>query len=207
MDVFSQIMIDTKSEFKPKDHRNLDNVFLKIVKFSKGERIAIQGIKDISIIPSISQKLKDDNLIAIVSSEKKSANEQSNYIKEYRIGDKFIPLLWNLDNITKLKDEQFHLIALIGIEQLKKDPIAYLSSYLRLLKENGKLMIIMEENSKNDLFLKKLLYEAEMGEMIGLLEKVGFSKRFFIKKVIDGDFKSISITTQKPKLNPLDYFQ
>ena len=206
MDVYSQIMIDTKSEFKPKNHRNLDNVFLKIVKFSKGERVAIQGIKDVSILPSISQKLKDDNLIAIVSSGKKLANELSNYIKEYKIGDKFISLLWNLDNITKLKDEQFHLIALIGIEQLKEDPVAYLSSYLRLLKENGKFMVVMEENSKNDLFLKKLLYEAEMGEMIGLLEKVGFSNRFFIKKIIDNDFKSIAITAQKPKINPTNYF-
>ena len=181
-------MIDTKSEFKPKDHRNLDNVFLKIVKFSKGERIAIQGIKDISIIPSISQKLKDDNLVAIVSSEKKSANELSNYIKEYKIGYKFIPLLWNLDNITKLKDEQFHLIALIGIEQLKKDPIAYLSSYLRLLKENGKLMIIMEENSKNDLFLKKLLYEnnkKDTNSFINYTQKRNIDPIREIKKDVD----------------------
>ena len=42
--------------------------------------------------------------------------------------------------------------------------------------------------------------------MIGLLEKVGFSNRFFIKKIIDNDFKAIAITAQKPRLNPTDYF-
>jgi len=200
-------MTDTRSEFRQREHQNLDNIFLQTVKFAKGERIAIQGLKDFSVIPVISQRLKDDNLIAVVSSEKKSALKLSSYIKEYKKGDKFISLLWNLDNITKLKDEQFHLVALIGIEQLKKEPVAYLSSYFRLLKEKGKLTIIMEESNRNDVFLQRLLYEAEMGEMIGLLEKVGFSKRFFVKKIINGGFKALAITALKSKINISCCFQ
>lgn len=184
-----------------KEHQNLDNIFLRNVKFNKSEKVAIQGLTDFSIIPPLCERLKKDNRVAIISKDRKTNNDVLNYIEEFGKEDLFATLIWDLNKINKLKDEQFDVITIIGIKDLETEPIASLSNHFRLLKEMGKLIVLIEDNDRNDIFLRRLLYEAEMGEMIGLLEKVGFSNRFYIKRVITKYLKALIITAIKPRLN------
>ncbi len=190
-----------------KEHQNLDNIFLRNIRFNKGERVAIQGLTDLSIIPSLSEKLKEDSRIAIISKDRRGDSNISNYLKEFGREDLFTSLVWDLRRIKRLKDEQFNTIALIGIGDLEREPIPSLSSYFRLLKEGGRFMIVMEKSDRNDMFLGRLLYEAEMGEMIGLLEKVGFSKRFYLKRIITNFIEALIITALKTGINISFYFQ
>jgi len=180
-------------------HLNLDNLFLKMTGFNLRDKIALIGMTDLSILPSLSEKLHENNRLALISINRRYYTEMNNYINEFELDERIISLYFDLDKISSWKDSQFDQIICLNIDILKRDPIAILSIFLRLLKDTKHLTIYLENTEKNEFFLRKLLYEASVGEIIGLLEKVGFSNKFYIKRFIDKELKAISIRSTKPK--------
>ena len=167
--------------------------------FNLKDKIALFGLSDLSILPSLFEKLHKSSKLALVSGNRRDYSSLNNYINEFGLKEKIISVYFDLDKISTWKECQFDQIICLNIEMLRKDPIAILSIFLRLLKETKHLTIYIENTDKNEIFLRRLLYQAGIGEIIGLLEKVGFSNKFYIKKFIDKDLKAISIRSIKPK--------
>jgi hypothetical protein len=183
-------------------HINLDNIFIKIARFNPNDKIAIIGIRDLSIIPALTEKLKENIKIALIFNSNKTYSDFTSYMNEYKLSEKILSFYFDLEKISSWNDNQFDQIFCLNIDLLKKEPIGILSEFLRLLKDNRYLNIIMENTDKNEVFLKRLLYVADMGEIIGLLEKVGFSNKFYIRKFIDKELKAVSIRAIKPRIEP-----
>ena len=167
--------------------------------FNLKDKIALFGISDLSILPSLFEKLHKSSRLALVSGNRKDYSALNNYINEFGLNEKIMSVYFDLDKISTWKECQFDQIICLNIEILRKDPIAILSIFLRLLKDTKHLTIYLENTDKNEIFLRKLLYQASVGEIVGLLEKVGFMNKFYIKKFIDKELKAISIRSTKPK--------
>ena len=159
--------------------------------FNLKDKIALFGLSDLSILPSLFEKLHKSSKLALVSGNRREYSSLNNYINEFGLKEKIISVYFDLDKISTWKECQFDQIICLNIEMLRKDPIAILSIFLRLLKETKHLTIYIENTDKNEIFLRRLLYQAGIGEIIGLLEKVGFSNKFYIKKFIDKDLKAM----------------
>jgi hypothetical protein len=118
---------------------------------------------------------------------------------EYGLLKKIQTKTFSINSSLKLRECQFSQIYVLNIDFLMTNPVTILCELFRLLIDSGKIYLYLIQNEKNNHVLRKLLQEAEMGEMIGLLEKIGFSSRIFLQNIIDKDLIVQCVQATKPK--------
>lgn len=182
-----------------KTHQNIDQQFLKTVHFEKEQRFAIFCLSDKAVLPVLQYKIHATGKGILFFPQETEEKSFKNHLVEYSLDKKLQTKHFSLPSSLKLKECQFTQIYMLDIEYLMKDPVTLLCELFRLLVDSGKLYLYLQENEKNNQVLRRLLKEAEMGEMIGLLEKIGFSSRFYLQNIQDKDFKVLCIQATKPK--------
>jgi len=189
------------------NHQNVDQQFVKTIRFEKDHHFAIFGLQDQSILPSLAQKMRKGCKGVLYFSREAEEKNLKNYLSEYGFLEKLIARIFNLRSSIKFKESQFDTIFLLDISYLMRDPIVLLSELFRLLKDQGKLYLYLLDNEDNNKVLNRLLKQAEMGEMIGLLEKMGFSNRFLVRTIIDKEIKVMNVIATKVKLTTSFHYE
>jgi hypothetical protein len=180
-------------------HQNVDQQFIKTVRFEKNQKFAIFCLEDLAILPVLDHKMLTSNQGILYFPNEIHEKSIHQHMKEYGMLKKLQTKTFSINASLKLKECQFTQIYMLNIDFLMSNPVALLCELFRLLIDSGKLNLYLIQNEKNNFVLKRLLQEAEMGEMIGLLEKIGFSSRIFLQNIIDKDFTVQCIQATKPK--------
>lgn len=174
-------MTDTKKN-RPDKHQTLESIFTRNFRSQKGEVFSIVGLKTVTVIPVLSSNMSKGSIGILFFDKKKEYETFQSYIEEFGHQERFRVWLYDpLHPTIRWKPEQFDHIYQMDVQNLMEEPVYVLSHYLKLLKQKGSLSIFLEYSPRTDLVLHRLLHEAEMGEMIGLLEKVGFESQFLIR--------------------------
>lgn len=180
------------------DHQTLENIFSRNMRTHKNEVFSIIGLKTVTVLPVISSHMQKGSIGVLFFDKKQEFEIFQAYIHEYEYQAKFRVWLHDpLHPTIRWKPDQFDHIYQLDIQYLMEEPVYVLSYYLKLLKQAGSLSLFLEYSAKTDKVLHRLLYEAEMGEMIGLLEKVGFESKFLIRKIIFHDQQFYAIKSIK----------
>ncbi|MCE5223671.1 hypothetical protein LLG10_05700 [bacterium] len=176
-------MTDTKKN-QPVKHQTLESIFTRNFRAHKGEVFSIIGLKTVTVLPVLSNNMPKGSIGVLFFDQKKEFELFQSYVKEFGHQERF--RVWFHDALhptIRWKPEQFDNIYQLDVQYLMEEPVYILSNYLKLLKYTGSLSIFLEFTPKTDLVLHRLLQEAEMGEMVGLLEKVGFESQFLIRTI------------------------
>lgn len=198
MGVYSQIMTDIAKN-NTLSHQTLEDVFAKHFRALKNEVFSIIGLQAVTVLPQITQHMPKGSIGVLFFTKKKEYDTFRSYVPEYGHQEKFRVWLYDpLHPTIRWKPEQFDTIYQLDIQNLMKEPVYMLSYYLKLLKPGGSLSLFLEFTPKTDLVLHRLLHEAEMGEMIGLLEKVGFESQFTIRIIKFHEQQFYAIKSKKP---------
>lgn len=142
------------------------------------------GLQTVTTLPMLSNNMAKGSIGVLFFHKKSEFDAFQTYIQEFGYRMKF--KIWLVDPLhptIRWKPEQIGHIYQLDVQGLMKEPVYILSYYLKLLKQGGSLTLFLEYSPKTDLVLRRLLHEAEMGEMIGLLEKVGFMSQFQIRSI------------------------
>lgn len=198
MGAYSLIMTDIRKN-NSSSHQTLENVFAKYFRAQKNEVFSIIGLQTVTVLPQISQHMPKGSVGILFFSKKKEFDVFQSYVLEYGHQEKFRVWLHDpLHPTIRWRPEQFNTIYQLDIQNLMIEPVYILSSYLKLLKQGGMLSLFLEFTAKTDLVLHRLLHEAEMGEMMGLLEKVGFESQFSIRIIKFHEQQFYAIKSSKP---------
>ncbi|MCK5847559.1 MAG: hypothetical protein KAH01_00005, partial [Caldisericia bacterium] len=168
----------------PLKHCNAEAVYRKLLQPLEGKQYAIYGLADSSLIPPLHNRFKYlKNRLMIFTRTKSEEKYWEKYLKEFNFWGIFCARYIPFCNWNKLRAKQFYSIDCFDVESLIKDPVVSLSAIFRLLEEPGIFSLYLEESERYDKFIFKLLKKADMGEVIGLLEKVGFQSPFLIQNL------------------------
>ncbi len=168
----------------PLKHCNAEAVFLRTFQPVEGKQIAFYGLSDPSIIPPLYERCKRKSIRAMIFNEKKAHERKwKEYFQEFGFQSVFYARYLPFAEWKRLKPEQFFSFDCFNVQALIESPIVTLSSIFRLLAEPGIFSLYFEESHEFDQFVYRLLHKAEMGEVIGLLEKVGFQPPFLLQKM------------------------
>jgi hypothetical protein len=196
---FFQTLKDIMNPKKNNQHQNVDQQFIKTVRFEKNNRFALFNLEDIAILPVLNYKMHATNQGILYFPNEMNEKSVKVHLNDYGLQKRLQTKTFNLVNSSKMKECQFSDIYMLNIDFLMKNPVTILCEVFRLLIDSGKLYLYMIDNEKNSYILRRLLKEAEMGEMIGLLEKIGFSSHIFLQNLIDRDYTVQCIQATKPK--------
>jgi len=184
---------------KSDQHQNVDQQFIKTVRFEKNQKFALFCMEDLAVLPVLNHKMHATNQGILYFPNETQEKIFHHHMDEYGLLKRIQTKTFSINTSLKLKECQFTQIYMLNIDFLMINPVTLLCEIFRLLIDSGKLCLYLIQNEKNNFVLKKLLQEAEMGEMIGLLEKIGFSSRIFLQNIIDRDFTVQCIQATKPK--------
>ena len=189
-----------------KTHQNIDQQFIKTVRLERNQLFALFSLEDLAIIPSLFHKMVGTSQGLLYFSQELQEKNVKNYIQEFGFHPKLQTKTFHIESSLKMKECQFSHIYMLNIDFLMANPVSILCEVFRLLKDAGKLLLYLIQNEQNDQTLTRLLKEAEMGEMIGLLEKIGFSSQIFLQQITDKEITVLCIQATKPKQsNPYHY--
>lgn len=180
-------------------HQNVDQQFIKTVRFEKNQKFGVFCLEDLSVLPLLNHKMHATNRSILYFPNELQEKLFQHHMTEYGLLKKIQTKTFNINSSLKLKECQFSQIYMLNIDFLMANPVTILCELFRLLIDSGKLYLYLIKNEKNNYVLKKLLQEAEMGEMIGLLEKIGFSSRIYLQNIIDKDLTVQCLQATKPK--------
>lgn len=206
MGVFSLILKGIMPLPKNKTHQTVDQQFIKTMRLEKNQKFALFCLEDISILPVLNHKMQGTSQGLLYFSEAMVEKNVKTYLQEFGFQQKFQTKTFSIENSLKMKEGQFSQIYMLNIDFLMSNPVPLLCEMFRLLVDSGRLLLYLIQNEQNNQVLKKLLQEAEMGEMIGLLEKIGFSSQIYLQNITDKEITVLCIQAMKPKQsNPFHY--
>jgi hypothetical protein len=174
-----------KDKSVPLKHCNVETMFERTFQPVEGKQIALYGLSDQSIVPSLFERCKRQSIRVMVFTAKKTMEKHwKEYFAEFGFSSVFHARYLPFEEWKRLKPEQFFSFDCFDVQALIEFPITTLSAIFRLLTEPGIFSLYYEESHQFDQFVYRLLHKAEMGEVIGLLEKVGFQPPFLIQRMI-----------------------
>jgi hypothetical protein len=202
---FFPMKIDIRNTLRhksvPLKHCNAEAVFLRTFQPVEGKQIAFYGLSDPSIIPPLFERCRHKSIRAMLFTEKKAQEKTwKEYFREFGFHSVFYARYLPFTEWKKLKPEQFFSFDCFDVQALIETPIVTLSAIFRLLTEPGIFSLYFEESHQFDRFVYRLLHKAEMGEVIGLLEKVGFQPPFLVQKMKLSPKQFLRIRSRKNRI-------
>ncbi|MDD4029190.1 MAG: hypothetical protein PHI40_05330 [Caldisericia bacterium] len=192
-----------KDNSTPLKHCNVETMFSKTFQPVEGQQIALYGLSDQSIIPPLFERCKRQSIRVMVFTSKKTIEKQwKEYFQEFGFASVFHTRYLPFEEWKRLKPEQFYSFDCFDLQALIESPITTLSAIFRLLGEPGIFSLYYEESHQYDQFVVRLLHKAEMGEVIGLLEKIGFQPPFLVQRMVLHPKQFLRIRSRKNRIFP-----
>lgn len=179
-------------------HCNVEAVYKQLLQPIENKKYAIYGLSDTSLIPPLHNRFKYLKSRLMIFTQTKSEEKYwVNYLKDFNFWGLFCARYLPFSNWNQLRAKQFYSIDCFDVESLIKNPVTSLSAIFRLLEEPGIFSLYLEESERYDKFIYRLLKKADMGEIVGLLEKVGFQSPFLVQKLTLGPKTFARIRSRK----------
>ncbi len=184
----------------PLKHCNVEAVYKKLLQPLDNKKYALFGLTDATIIPPLHERLKRLSSKLMIFTVSKSQEKQwEEYLRSFHFWGVIYARYLPFERWTEIRSHQFFSFDCLAVERLIQNPIVSLSAIFRILEEPGIFCLYYEESIAYTKFIHRLLHKADMGEVIGLLEKVGFQPPFLIQRVSIQPKQFVRIRSRKNK--------